>query len=78
MRISDPRWFCGAVFVALASVLALSCLAQAPASTAPAYAGEPFHDELYAGGPQAIPGKVQCAYYDLGGEGIAPITTPTL
>ena len=22
-------------------------------------------------GPQAIPGKVQCAYYDLGGEGVA-------
>jgi hypothetical protein len=26
---------------------------------------------VYQGGPQKIPGKVQCAYYDLGGEGIA-------
>jgi hypothetical protein len=52
-------------------MLALNCFAQAPASTGAAYAGQPFHDERYAGGPQAIPGKVQCAYYDLGGEGVA-------
>jgi hypothetical protein len=25
----------------------------------------------YHGGPQTIPGRVQCAYYDLGGEGVA-------
>jgi hypothetical protein len=35
------------------------------------YRGEPFHDSVYRGGPQRIPGKVQCAYYDLGGEGVA-------
>src|SRR5271169_3522324 len=35
------------------------------------YTGQPFHDERYAEGPQAIPGKLQCAYYDAGGEGIA-------
>jgi len=33
--------------------------------------GEPFHDSVYHGGPQIIPGRVQCAYYDLGGEGVA-------
>jgi hypothetical protein len=43
-------------------------VASAPVS---AYAGTPFHDERYFGSPQAIPGKVQCAYYDVGGEGIA-------
>lgn len=32
---------------------------------------EPFHDSVYHGGAQRIPGRVQCAYYDLGGEGIA-------
>jgi hypothetical protein len=32
---------------------------------------EPFRDSVYQGGPQNIPGRVQCAYYDLGGEGIA-------
>src|SRR5882724_7289187 len=35
------------------------------------YRGTPFHDSVHAGGPQTIPGRVQCAYYDLGGEGIA-------
>ncbi len=35
------------------------------------YKGTPFHDSQYSGGSQKIPGKVYCAYYDLGGEGIA-------
>jgi hypothetical protein len=35
------------------------------------YKGTTFHDSRYLGGPQKIPGKVYCAYYDLGGEGIA-------
>lgn len=35
------------------------------------YKGTPFHDSQYQGGPQAIPGKVMFAYYDLGGEGVA-------
>jgi hypothetical protein len=35
------------------------------------YAGRPYHDSVYEGGAQIIPGRVQCAYYDLGGEGVA-------
>jgi hypothetical protein len=35
------------------------------------YKGTPFHDSQYQGGPQAIPGKMMFAYYDLGGEGVA-------
>src|SRR5580693_2527371 len=35
------------------------------------YQGKPYHDTRYSGEAQPIPGKVQCAYYDLGGEGIA-------
>jgi hypothetical protein len=35
------------------------------------YQGKPFQDALYHGGPQKIPGRTECAYYDLGGEGIA-------
>lgn len=35
------------------------------------YQGRPFQDIVYHDGPQKIPGRVQCAYYDLGGEGIA-------
>ena len=35
------------------------------------YAGVPYHDGRYQDGPQKIPGQVLCAYYDLGGEGVA-------
>jgi hypothetical protein len=35
------------------------------------YAGAPYQDSRYQGGAQQIPGKVQCAYYDGGGEGVA-------
>ena len=35
------------------------------------YKGVPYHDSRYQGGAQAIPGTVHCAYYDLGGEGVA-------
>ncbi len=55
------------VFI-LTGVLALPGFA---ADGTPPYAGEPYHDSLYHGGPQTIPGRVLCAYYDLGGEGVA-------
>lgn len=35
------------------------------------YRGQPYHDDHYQAGPQKIPGRVLCAYYDLGGEGVA-------
>jgi hypothetical protein len=35
------------------------------------YKGTPYEDGRYHGGAQAIPGKVQCAFYDVGGEGVA-------
>jgi len=35
------------------------------------YKGTSYHDDRYTSGPQRIPGRVQCAYYDLGGEGVA-------
>jgi endoglucanase len=35
------------------------------------YQGEAFTDTLHSAGPQVIPGKVECALYDMGGEGIA-------
>ena len=38
---------------------------------AQAFAGQPFADTVHPGGPQKIPGSVFCAYYDLGGEGVA-------
>ena len=45
--------------------------AAPPAAPAAAYAGRPFEDETYKTGAQRIPGIVQCALYDLGGEGVA-------
>ena len=35
------------------------------------YKGTPYEDARYHGGPQKIPGRVECAYYDRGGEGVA-------
>jgi len=35
------------------------------------YTGKPFKDSLYTAGAQAIPGRVELAYYDMGGEGVA-------
>ena len=42
-----------------------------PAALPPGYAGKPFQDSSYHAGAQVIPGIIQCAYYDLGGEGVA-------
>jgi hypothetical protein len=35
------------------------------------YQGEPYEDSVYKSAAQVIPGRVQCAYFDLGGEGVA-------
>jgi len=32
---------------------------------------QPFKDSVHPGGPQVIPGRIQCAFYDFGGEGVA-------
>ena len=63
-----PRW--------IFSLAAAAPLAAAADGSAP-YAGVPFHDSVYIGGPQQIPGRVQCAYFDLGGEGVAYHTPDT-
>jgi hypothetical protein len=58
----------GRVFLLMACPVAMG--AQI-ATAAEAYHGQPYHDAVYHGGPQMIPGRVMCAYYDLGGEGVA-------
>jgi hypothetical protein len=35
------------------------------------YKGKPFQDATHSAGPQAIPGRLEAALYDLGGEGVA-------
>jgi hypothetical protein len=37
----------------------------------PGYKGKPFKDQFHKSGPQQIPGVLQAALYDLGGEGVA-------
>jgi len=39
------------------------------------YKGTPYEDSRYKAGAQTIPGRVQCAYYDLGGPGVAYFDT---
>jgi len=56
----------------LALLVAAGCASpQASRKVPPEYKGTPFHDVAYRGGPQTIPGRVYCAYYDFGGEGVA-------
>jgi hypothetical protein len=52
----------------------LLCFLGAASLTARAaepYQGRPYRDNVYRGGPQTIPGRIMCAYYDVGGEGVA-------
>jgi len=45
-----------------ALLLGLTVVAFVLAGAAERYRGRPFHDSVYHGGPQKIPGRVQCAY----------------
>jgi hypothetical protein len=64
-------------FLMAACGLSVGCLLAGCASPSASvhvpkdYKGLPFQDSVYSGGAQKIPGKVYCAYYDLGGEGVA-------
>jgi hypothetical protein len=54
--------------------LGLSCLAGislAHGAVPSDYQGRPFTDAAHQAGPPNLPGIVQCALYDLGGEGVA-------
>ena len=54
--------------IVLPGFLFLSALA---AGVPAGYQGRPFTDEYHKAGPPCIPGIVQCALYDLGGDGVA-------
>ncbi len=41
------------------------------ASSKAKYKGIPYRDSHHQNAPQKIPGRVECAYYDRGGEGVA-------
>lgn len=52
----------------------ISCDKKTPSN----YSGIPYSDDVYKEGPQSIPGKLQCEFYDFGGEGIAFHDTDTI
>jgi hypothetical protein len=60
-----------AAAVACAAFSALALAADAPAGFPADYKGTPYADDKVTGGAQKIPGKVFCAYYDVGGEGVS-------
>jgi len=55
----------------LAALIMIVAVSESSAVDHDHYKGSPYHDSRYQGGAQRIPGRVDCAYYDLGGEGIA-------
>lgn len=55
----------------LLTVIAVFISCSLQAQVPKGYKGKPFRDSLYKQGPQQVPGRVELAYYDLGGEGVA-------
>ena len=64
--------------VNLFRVLCLGVLISCQVNPLGNYKGTPYSDSIYTTGAQTIPGKLQCEYYDLGGEGIAYHDTDTI
>jgi len=57
--------------IALVTFLTLAANSTPKKNFLKTYKDIPYRDSRYSAGPQGIPGMVQCAYYDLGGEGVA-------
>ena len=60
----------------LVAILVLLCstalsLSAPPSNFLQTYRGTPYGDSRHPAAPQAIPGKIECAFYDAGGEGVA-------
>jgi hypothetical protein len=59
------------LMILITSLLIILLSLESNAGIPPDYKGKPYEDSVYKGGAQVIPGKIECAYYDLGGEGVA-------
>jgi len=64
-RIGNIKYAIG--FAAFFLVFFMSCQTK----NNQGYTGKEFSDEVYKQGAQVIPGKLECEYYDRGGEGVA-------
>ena len=67
--MKNSRLLC--IALSLATGLALTGCCSSHSNLPGAYKGRPFEDNHYMAGPQIIPGRVQAAYFDVGGEGVA-------
>lgn len=57
-----------ACFLSIANIIFIvSCTSTGVSN----YKGTPFGDSVRKAAPQDIPGKIQCEYFDFGGEGVA-------
>jgi hypothetical protein len=61
----------GKILNILFCVLSIGVFASCHSNSTGNYKGTPYADIMYHAGPQTIPGKLQCEYYDFGGEGVA-------
>ena len=59
-----------AILLIAVALLFLLIVNEAYAQIPAGYKGKPFRDSVYVSGAQIIPGRVELAYYDLGGEGV--------
>jgi hypothetical protein len=61
----------------LIAILSMACIDKSKAQLPEEYKGTPYKDPVYTGsklnpfGAQMIPGRVELAYFDLGGEGVS-------
>jgi hypothetical protein len=66
-----------AIRVTLILLSATACINYTKAQLPDGYKGTPYRDSVFTGnklnpaGAQMIPGRIELAYYDLGGEGVA-------
>jgi hypothetical protein len=63
--------------MAVLAVIATGGISRAGFHSQDSYKGSPYVDSRHQEGAQKIPGRVECAYYDLGGEGVAYHDTDT-
>jgi hypothetical protein len=56
---------------AILAIFTITALCASQTAYLNNYKGTPYQDSRYQGDAQKIPGRLECAYYDRGGEGVA-------
>jgi len=64
-------WRPGLYLPAMLILLATTAVGASTPHYLKSYKGTPYQDSRHQAGAQKIPGRVECAYYDRGGEGVA-------